>query len=139
MSVSYILQYHTHTHTQLTSGEAPEGFLPLHSASDEHKVRAPKGPTTTDDCEVLMLIGLPAAGKTTWADKHCRQNPEKKYTILGTNLIMDKMKVRGYMWPCDICLSVCVYMCVCVCICKCMYVCHFLCMSFLPSTDLVST
>ena len=42
-----------------------------------------------------MMIGLPASGKTTWAEKHCRQNPEKRYTILGTNLIMDKMKVRG--------------------------------------------
>ena len=40
-----------------------------------------------------MMIGLPASGKTTWAEKHCRQNPEKRYTILGTNLIMEKMKV----------------------------------------------
>ena len=74
--------------------EAPEGYTLLQSASDEHKVRAPKGPSRPDECEVLMMIGLPASGKTTWAEKHCRQNPEKRYTILGTNLIIDKMKVR---------------------------------------------
>lgn len=41
------------------------------------------------------MIGLPASGKTTWAEKHCTDNPEKRFTILGTNLIMDKMKVRN--------------------------------------------
>lgn len=40
-----------------------------------------------------MMVGLPACGKTTWAVKHAEDNPEKKYNILGTNAIMDKMKV----------------------------------------------
>lgn len=40
-----------------------------------------------------MMVGLPACGKTTWANKHAEMNPEKKYNILGTNAIMDKMKV----------------------------------------------
>lgn len=39
------------------------------------------------------MVGLPACGKTTWAIKHAETNPEKKYNILGTNAIMDKMKV----------------------------------------------
>lgn len=42
-----------------------------------------------------MMVGLPACGKTTWAIKHAETNPEKKYNILGTNAIMDKMKVGG--------------------------------------------
>lgn len=42
-----------------------------------------------------MMVGLPAAGKTTWAVKHAAANPSKKYNILGTNAIMDKMRVRG--------------------------------------------
>ena len=53
-----------------------------------------------------MMIGLPASGKTTWAEKHCRQNPEKRYTILGTNLIMDKMKVRGALNGIDLSIGV---------------------------------
>lgn len=44
-------------------------------------------------CQILMMVGLPACGKTTWAVKHAEGNPEKKYNILGTNAIMDKMKV----------------------------------------------
>lgn len=40
-----------------------------------------------------MMVGLPACGKTTWAIKHAESNPDKKYNILGTNAIMDKMKV----------------------------------------------
>ncbi|ERE49179.1 heterogeneous nuclear ribonucleoprotein U-like protein 1 [Cricetulus griseus] len=41
------------------------------------------------------MVGLPAAGKTTWAIKHAASNPSKKYNILGTNAIMDKMRVMG--------------------------------------------
>lgn len=40
-----------------------------------------------------MMIGLPGSGKTYWADKYGAANAEKKYNILGTNNIIDKMKV----------------------------------------------
>lgn len=47
-----------------------------------------------------MMIGLPAAGKTKWAEKHCEENPDKNINILGTNFIMDKMKVCYINKPC---------------------------------------
>ena len=48
-----------------------------------------------------MMVGLPAAGKTTWAIKHAASNPSKKYNILGTNAIMDKMRVSAApLYPC---------------------------------------
>ncbi|XP_041669517.1 heterogeneous nuclear ribonucleoprotein U-like protein 1 [Cheilinus undulatus] len=73
----------------------PEGYTYIHNLPMENKIRGTKGPANKADCEILMMVGLPACGKTTWASKHAETNPEKKYNILGTNAIMDKMKVMG--------------------------------------------
>jgi heterogeneous nuclear ribonucleoprotein U-like protein 1 len=53
------------------------------------------GPSLSDpkDCELVMLVGLPASGKTTWAEKWVKEHPEKRYVLLGTNLILEQMKV----------------------------------------------
>ncbi|XP_017286551.1 heterogeneous nuclear ribonucleoprotein U-like protein 1 [Kryptolebias marmoratus] len=72
-----------------------EGYTFIHNLPMENKIRGTKGPANKSDCEILMMVGLPACGKTTWAIKHAEENPEKKYNILGTNAIMDKMKVMG--------------------------------------------
>ena len=40
-----------------------------------------------------MMCGLPGAGKTVWAEKHNQANPDKRFNVLGTNSIIDKMKV----------------------------------------------
>ena len=42
---------------------------------------------------MIMMCGLPGAGKTYWASKESLEKPEKKYNVLGTNHIIDKMKV----------------------------------------------
>ena len=44
---------------------------------------------------MLMMCGLPGCGKTTWADNYVKLHPEKKYNIIGTNFLIDKMKVMG--------------------------------------------
>ena len=41
------------------------------------------------------MVGLPAAGKKTWVESYCRENLAKKYNVLGTNSLIDKMKVNG--------------------------------------------
>ncbi|KAG7162744.1 Heterogeneous nuclear ribonucleoprotein U-like protein 1-like 2 [Homarus americanus] len=46
---------------------------------------------------VIMMVGLPAASKTTWVEKYCKESVEKKYNVLGTNTLIDKMKVNA-MW-----------------------------------------
>uniref|UniRef100_A0A3P9PWT2 Heteroous nuclear ribonucleoprotein U like 1 n=1 Tax=Poecilia reticulata TaxID=8081 RepID=A0A3P9PWT2_POERE len=72
-----------------------EGYTFFHDLPMEDKIRGTKGPANKSECEILMMVGLPACGKTTWAIKHAQENPDKKYNILGTNAIMDKMKVMG--------------------------------------------
>jgi heterogeneous nuclear ribonucleoprotein U-like protein 1 len=44
---------------------------------------------------MIMMCGLPGAGKTTWANKFSSENPDRKFNILGTNAFLDKMKVNG--------------------------------------------
>lgn len=43
---------------------------------------------------MIMMCGLPACGKTTWANKYVKEHPEKRYNIIGTNALIDKMKVN---------------------------------------------
>ena len=59
-------------------------------------------PKDKSECEVIMVIGLPCAGKTYWATKHMEKNPDKHYVLLGTNEIMDKMKVCQDWFLCSI-------------------------------------
>merc|ERR1712115_188278 len=48
-----------------------------------------------DQCEMIMMIGLPASGKTTWVDKHVAENPDKQYNVISTTTMINKMTVNG--------------------------------------------
>lgn len=77
---------------------APEelkDYVFCQAAEEETRVRGSKGPEKREDCTMVMMVGLPGAGKTTWANKYCEENPGLKINILGTNNLIDKMKVMG--------------------------------------------
>ncbi|XP_056394311.1 heterogeneous nuclear ribonucleoprotein U-like protein 1 [Hyla sarda] len=73
----------------------PPGFTFIQHVPHFEKIRGTEPPKNKGECEILMMVGLPGAGKTTWAMKHSAANPGKKYNILGTNAIMEKMRVMG--------------------------------------------
>lgn len=52
-------------------------------------------PESMNDAEFILLAGLPACGKTYWAQKHMEANPQKAYVLLGTNAVIDQMKVMN--------------------------------------------
>lgn len=76
-----------------------EGYKSWVSALDDGN--SVLGPTFCNmkDCEVMMMVGLPASGKTTWAEKWVKHHPEKHYILLGTNLILEQMKVFVFSSP----------------------------------------
>ncbi|XP_072970939.1 uncharacterized protein [Typha angustifolia] len=82
----------------LEDGLLPEvGYKPWNSAlTDGNAILGPIF-TSQRECEVLMMVGLPASGKTTWAEKWVKEHPEKRYVVLGTNLALDQMKVPGLL------------------------------------------
>ncbi|KAL6987255.1 hypothetical protein U1Q18_013006, partial [Sarracenia purpurea var. burkii] len=74
-----------------------EGYKPWASALEDGN--AILGPTFSNprDSEVMMMVGLPASGKSTWAEKWVKEHPEKQYVLLETNLALDQMKVLELM------------------------------------------
>lgn len=96
----------------IEDGLAPEeGYRPWASAVTDGK--AIIGPAFSDpqDCEVIMMVGLPASGKTTWAEKWVKEHPEKRYILLGTNLALDQMKVAFFSFRISACFPFLCYSC----------------------------
>nr|XP_013806531.1 PREDICTED: heterogeneous nuclear ribonucleoprotein U-like protein 2 [Apteryx mantelli mantelli] len=73
----------------------PEDYMFIHAVPVEDRVRTPLPPKTTEECEVLLMVGLPGSGKTQWAQKHTEENREKRYNILGTETVLHQMRTKG--------------------------------------------
>ncbi|GLV45568.1 uncharacterized protein CBL_02588 [Carabus blaptoides fortunei] len=61
----------------------------------EEKIQGRTRPEKREECEVLMMVGLPCSGKTHWTTNHVTKHPEKNYTVLGISTVLDKMKHQG--------------------------------------------
>jgi adenylate kinase len=46
-------------------------------------------------CELIMMVGLPGSGKTTWVNNWKKKLPEKRYNSIGLNELMDRMEADG--------------------------------------------
>lgn len=73
----------------------PRGFRYLEHIRIMNRVRGTTAPTNKLACEVIMTVGLPGSGKTTWATNLQKQNREMGYNILGTDAIIEQMRVVG--------------------------------------------
>ena len=73
---------------------------------EAERVRGTKPPAKKEDCEMIMMCGLPGAGKTHWAAKYALEHRDKRYNVLGTNNIIDKMKVGDRKYALDAFLAV---------------------------------
>ncbi|XP_068117222.1 heterogeneous nuclear ribonucleoprotein U-like protein 2 [Hyperolius riggenbachi] len=71
----------------------PDHFTFLKESSD--LTNAPSPPATIEECEVLLMVGLPGTGKSTWARKHIEENPEKRFQHLCTDALLPQLKTAG--------------------------------------------
>lgn len=74
-----------------------DGYEPWPSACVDGN--AVSGPVFAEqkECEIMMMVGLPASGKSTWAEKWIKEHKEKRFILLGTNLALVQMKVPGLL------------------------------------------
>ncbi|CAE1294447.1 HNRNPUL1 [Acanthosepion pharaonis] len=73
----------------------PPGFAYIDHVLLNDRVRASKCPPMKSDCEMIMIVGLPGCGKTSWALNMYKTQADKKYYIIGTDSLIDKMRVMG--------------------------------------------
>merc|ERR1719378_296426 len=41
------------------------------------------------------MVGLPSAGKTTWAKKQCDSHPKRHYNVIGLKQVFDRCRLEG--------------------------------------------
>jgi hypothetical protein len=51
------------------------------------------GITVSVCLQVILMVGLPGSGKTQWALKYAKENPEKRYNVLGAETVLNQMRV----------------------------------------------
>uniref|UniRef100_A0A8C2UII5 Heteroous nuclear ribonucleoprotein U like 2 n=1 Tax=Chinchilla lanigera TaxID=34839 RepID=A0A8C2UII5_CHILA len=77
----------------------PEEFVFIHAVPVEERVRTVVPPKTGEECEVILMVGLPGSGKTQWALKYAKENPEKRYNVLGAETVLSQMRMKGLEEP----------------------------------------
>jgi len=76
--------------------EVLEGYTLLQNAGAENIAdRSFERPESKDKCEMLLLVGLPNSGKSTWVRKYVESHPAKHYNVIGMNQLLERCKLEG--------------------------------------------
>ncbi|KAI8122144.1 Heterogeneous nuclear ribonucleoprotein U-like protein 1 [Lucilia cuprina] len=72
-----------------------EGYELIALIAEEKYIPGPQRPENRSACEVILMVGLPGAGKTTWVLNHIKENPDKRYHVIGADALIAKMTIDG--------------------------------------------
>jgi len=73
-----------------------EGYSLIQNAeADNVAEKVGKVPAEIADCEIIMMVGLPSAGKTSWAKKHCDSHSKRHYNVIGLKQVLDRCRLEG--------------------------------------------
>ncbi|XP_044766530.1 heterogeneous nuclear ribonucleoprotein U-like protein 2 isoform X2 [Coccinella septempunctata] len=61
----------------------------------EDKIQGPVRPEKKEECEVIMMCGLPGSGKTHWVNEYLRSNNDKLTNVIGATHLLERMTVHG--------------------------------------------
>ncbi|CAI5447524.1 unnamed protein product [Caenorhabditis angaria] len=57
--------------------------------------RTRQAPESKSACTVLMTVGLPGVGKTTWVRRYLSEHPHENWTIISADTVADAMRING--------------------------------------------
>lgn len=76
--------------------ETLDGYSLLQNAGAENIADKSSEPLLSkEECEVLLMVGLPNSGKSTWVQKYIDSHPEKHYNIIGVNQVLERCRLEG--------------------------------------------
>uniref|UniRef100_A0A0K0EQE5 SAP domain-containing protein n=1 Tax=Strongyloides stercoralis TaxID=6248 RepID=A0A0K0EQE5_STRER len=69
-------------------------FLNTMNCSEE-MIRSRQPPARKEDCTVIMTVGLPGSGKTTWVRQYLRDNPDGHWRVISSDALLQQMRIDG--------------------------------------------
>ncbi|PZC82864.1 hypothetical protein B5X24_HaOG209307 [Helicoverpa armigera] len=88
--IKFVIRYTAEEELDGTEVDLVPGYVFINQAD---LVDGPARPKSIADCEAILMVGMPGSGKTYWAKQHAAAHPERRYNILSTGALFDRMKV----------------------------------------------
>lgn len=73
----------------------PEGYNLIQKDTENTVQKSVKPMAEDEKCEVILMVGLPCAGKSLWTRKYCDSNPNKQYNVISLQSLLDRCKLEG--------------------------------------------
>ncbi|KAH0489094.1 MAG: hypothetical protein KVP17_000440 [Porospora cf. gigantea B] len=64
------------------------GDAPAHKSVENSVER----PASLSDCECICMVGLPAAGKSSWVERHCARSKGRNFAVLSVRGMVSRMR-----------------------------------------------